>query len=420
MSAVIANLLREKAIVVTGMGSFSVAGDSVEALWKKAVAGRSLAAWRNFTNGNGNSCFAVCSAPAVDVSRPELRSVRKLDRSVQMAWLAANQALEEARLANVYAPERIGIMIGSSRGPLGKRIEFVRKNNGKITPSMVSDSAFGSLTGALAQSFKLRGPGASVSATCASAAVAIGLGAEQILLDRADAMLVGGTEAPLHPALLEQLRATGVMGFHEEAEQTCRPFDVARNGIVVGEGSAFFVLESARAAAARGVEALARLAGWSLTLDNCGRTGVDHEGSALVHTMRQALQLARFCPNDIDYINAHGTGTQLNDSAEAQAVKTLFGTEAKNVSCSSTKPITGHCLGATPALEAILSIEALRRQIIPPTANCSSQDPACDINVQVLTAQPAQLSAAMSNSLGFWGYHASLIFSNTISNPPTD
>ena len=276
---------------------------------------------------------------------------------------------------------------------------------------MASDSTFGSLSGALAQSFKIKGPGASISATCASAAVAIGLAAEQILLDRADAVLVGGAEAPLYPSLLEQLEATGVIGFHEEAELTCRPFHVARNGIVVGEGSAFLVLESAKAAAARGVEPLARLVGWALSLDNCGRTGVDHEGSALVETMRQALQLAKLCPNDIDHINAHGTGTRLNDSAEAQAVKALFGNGSKDIPCSSTKPITGHCLGATPALEAILSIEALRHQMIPPTANCSTQDPLCQINVQPLIAQPAKLSIVMSNSLGFWGYHASLIFS---------
>jgi len=411
MSSVIANLLSEKAIVVTGMGSFSSAGDSVETLWKGAIAGRSLAAWRNFANGTEKSCFAVCSAPELDASRPELRSVRKLDRSVQMAWVAANQAWEQAQLANVYPPERIGVMVGSSRGPLGKRIESMRKGMGKLAPSLASDSTFGSLTGALAQSFKLKGPGASISATCASAAVAIGLAAEQILLDRADAMLVGGTEAPLHPALLEQLQATGVIGFHKEAEQTCRPFDLTRNGIVVGEGSGFFVLESAAAAAARGVEVHARLAGWALTLDNCGRTGVDHQGSALVGTMQQALQLAKLSPNDIDYINAHGTGTKLNDSAEAQAVSTFFGSRAKNVPCSSTKPITGHCLSATPALEAILSVEALRHQIIPPTANCRSQDPLCEINVQPLTPQPAQISTVMSNSLGFWGYHTSLIFS---------
>jgi 3-oxoacyl-(acyl-carrier-protein) synthase len=350
MSSVITNLLRENPIVITGMGSFSSAGDSVEALWTGAVAGHGLADWQDFPNGGEKSRFAVCRAPELDDTRPELRSVRKLDRSVQIAWVAANQAWAQARMANVYPPERVGVMVGSSRGPLGKRIESMRKGTGRLQPSLASDSTFGSLTGALAQSFKLKGPGASISATCASGAVAIALGAEQILLNRAEAMLVGGTEAPLQPALLEQLQATGVIGFHEEAHRTCRPFDVTRNGIVLGEGSAFLVLESAQAAAARGVPALARLVGWALSLDNCGRTGVDHEGSALLQTMQQALELAQLRPNDIDYINAHGTGTKLNDSAEAQAVKTLFGNQKKNVPCSSTKPITGHCLGATPAL----------------------------------------------------------------------
>ncbi|PZR73497.1 MAG: hypothetical protein DLM52_10985 [Chthoniobacterales bacterium] len=281
-------------------------------------------------------------------------------------------------------------MIGSSRGPLGKRIESLRKDGRKLPPSIASDSTFGSLTGALAQSFKLEGPGASISATCASGAVAIALGAEQILLGHADAMLVGGTEAPLYPPLLEQLQATGVIGFNEDASQTCRPFDVNRNGTVVGEGSAFLVLESARAAQTRGVDTLARLVGWALTLDNCGRTGVSQEGSALRRTMEQALQLANLSSNDIDYINAHGTGTKLNDAGEANSIKALI--DGKEVSCSSTKPITGHCLGATPALEAILSVEALRRQVIPPTANCLSQDPLCAINVQPLAPRPAPLA----------------------------
>jgi len=408
---VIAKLLREKPIVVTGMGSFSAAGDSIDALWSQASAGRSLAAWRQFENGHGKLHFPVCSAPEIEISRPEMRPIRKLDRSVQMAWLAADQAWQQAGLTNGYSPERIGIMIGSSRGPLGKRIEFLRQSEGKVKPSMASDSTFGSLTGALAQSFKLKGPGASISATCASAAVAIGLGAEQILLDRADAMLVGGTEAPLESALLEQLEATGTMASHEYAECACRPFDVNRTGIVIGEGSGFFVLESAERAAARGAQPLAQLVGWALTIDNCGRTGVDQEGSALLLTMKNALQMAEFCPGDIDYINAHGTGTRLNDSAEANAVRFLLGARAENeVACTSTKPVTGHCLGATPALEAIVSVQAMRHQIIPPTANCASQDPACNINVQPLTPRPAKLSAVMSNSLGFWGYHASLVF----------
>ena len=319
--------------------------------------------------------------------------------------------MEQAKLTDVYSPERMGIMIGSSRGPLGKRIESLASGTGKVKPSSASDATFGSLTGALAQCFSIRGPGASISATCASAAVAIGLAAEQILLDRADAMLVGGTEAPLEPALLEQLQATGVIGFHEQAEETCRPFDVARNGIVVGEGSAFFVLESAAAAAARGAKSLAQLASWALTIDNCGRTGVNQEGSALLRTMKEALRVADLCPDDIDYINAHGVPGQDSMTRRRRMRWQLCFRESREKSPMHIHQAGDRSLSwTTPALEALVSVEALIHQIIPPTANCSSPDPACDIDVQPLVARPARLSAAMSNSLGFWGYHASLIF----------
>jgi 3-oxoacyl-(acyl-carrier-protein) synthase len=416
MNPVITTLLRENPIVVTGMGSFCAAGDSVGALWNAAIAGQSLAAWRDFDGENEHCRFAVCSASELDLSRPELHSVRKLDRCVQMAALAANQAWKQARLMNAYLPERIGIIVGSSRGPLGKRTEAItHSGTRRLSPSLAADCTFASLSGALAQSFKLKGPGATISATCASSAFAIGFAAEQILLGKADAMLVGGTEAPLQPALLEQLHSAGVFGFHEDAQLTCRPFDATRNGLVLGEGSGFLVLESAQAAATRGASVYARLAGWAMSLDNSGRTGIQEDGSGLLDVMNQALQTGGLCPHQIDYINAHGTGTKLNDAAEAQAVNKLLGNRATMVACSSTKPVTGHCLGATSALEAILSIEAIRQEKIPPTANCSQQDPLCPINVQPLVSKPAKVTTVMSNSLGFWGYHASLIFSSGTS-----
>lgn len=411
-TSILASLLRDNPIVVTGAGSFSAAGDSVDALWAAAIAGQSLAAWREFEVEAQRGRFAVCSAPELDVSLPALHPVRKMDRCVQMAWLAANQAWNQARLANAYSPERVGIVVGSSRGPLGKRSEsFGNPGRHKYPPTLGANSTFASISGALAQPFKLKGPGVTLSATCASAAFAIGLAAEQILLGKTDAMLVGGTEAPLQFAVLAQLQSSGVMGFHEEARRTCRPFDITRNGMVLGEGSAFLILESARTAAARRATAQARLAGWAFSLDDSGRAGIHEDGSGLLQVMQQALQIAGLGAEQIDYINAHGTGTKMNDAAEARAVKTLFGDRASIVPCSSTKPITGHCLGATPALEAVLCLEALRRQQTPPTANCLQPDPLCLINAQPLTAQPARLTNVMSNSLGFWGYHASLIFS---------
>jgi 3-oxoacyl-(acyl-carrier-protein) synthase len=202
-----------------------------------------------------------------------------------------------------------------------------------------------------------------------------------------------------------------VLGFHDEARQACRPFDATRNGTVAGEGSAFLILESARTAAARGVAPCARLSGWAFNSDDCGRAGVREDGSGLLQVMQQALRIAGLPAEEIDYINAHGTGTRMNDAGEARGVKALLGDRVTTVPCSSTKPVTGHCLGATPALEAVLCVEALRRQQIPPTANCLQPDPLCPINPLPMKAQPARLRNVMSNSLGFWGFHAALIFS---------
>lgn len=410
--SILTDLFRENPVVVTGMGSFGAAGAGVDALWAAALAGKSSAAWREFELEQQRERFAVCSAAELDGSRPELHPVRKLDRCVQMAWLAANEAWRQARLTEAYPPTRTGIMVGSSRGPLGKRSEsFGLTGHQKFPPALSANSTFASITGALAQPFKLRGPGATISATCASAAFAIGLAAEQILLGKADAMIAGGTEAPLNFAVLAQLQSSGVFGFHEDARQACRPFDATRNGIALGEGSAFLILESARTAAARGATALARFAGWAGCLDDSGRVGVHEDGSGLQQVMEQSLRVAGLGAGQIDYINAHGTGTKMNDQAEARAIKKLLGDRAAAIPCSSTKPVTGHCLGATPALEAVICIEALRRQKIPPTANCSQPDPLCPINAQPAAAPAAPLTHIMSNSLGFWGYHAALVFS---------
>jgi 3-oxoacyl-[acyl-carrier-protein] synthase II len=412
MSAtLLAKLLRDNPIVITGAGSFCAAGDCVDALWRAVIAGKSLARWQEYGQEDPRERFAVCSAPDPDVSHPEVHWVRKTDRCVQMAWLAANQAWNQAKLTGAYPSERVGVIVGSSRGPFNKRNEAqVPHGRRRYLPSLSANGTFASISGALAQSFKLKGPGTTISATCASSAFAIGLAAEQILLGKVDAMLAGGTESPLQHAILAQLQAAGVMASHEDASMACRPFDAGRNGLILGEGSGFLILESAHSAQARGAKPLARLAGWNISLDNSGRTGVDEGGAGLLQVMEQALELADYAPEQIDYINAHGTGTKMNDETEALAVTKLFGARAAVVPCSSTKPITGHCLGATSALEAVICLEALQRQMVPPTANCVQQDPLCNINVQPLTPATAKISTAMSNSLGFWGYHASLIF----------
>ncbi len=410
--AVLPQLLRATPIMVTGCGAISAAGATLDELWLRAVAGHSPAAIREFEIGRRQQPFAVCAAPQLDVTRPELHPVRRMDRSVQLGWVAANQALRAAGLDQARSDLTIGVMVGASRGPVSKLEEgFARVSSRRYPPSLSADCTFASLSGALAQALDLTGPSVTVSATCASGAFAIAFAAEQILLGKADAMLVGAAEAPLLPAVMAQLNAAGVVGSHAEAALTCRPFDVTRNGLCLGEGSGFLVLEPAPAARRRGATPLAQLAGWGLCVDDSGRAGVSASGSGLLDAASQALAAAGLTPAVIDHVNTHGTGTRLNDTVEARALRQLFGSRADTLPCTSTKPITGHCLGATPALEAVLVIEALRRQIVPPTANCHQPDPECPINMQPLKARPMELCHVMSNSLGFWGYHASLIFS---------
>ncbi|HWB02264.1 MAG TPA: beta-ketoacyl-[acyl-carrier-protein] synthase family protein [Verrucomicrobiales bacterium] len=407
----LAALLRAEPILVTGMGCVSAAGCSAEALWVAAEEGKSPAVWKEFEMEGGRGRYAVCEGPDLEATRTELQPVRKADRCVQLAWLAAGQAWRGAQLPGKEASPRVGIMVGSSRGPLGKISDsFAGAGRVRRSPTLAATSTFASVSGALAQGLGVEGPGSMISAACASGAFAIGLAAEQILLGRADVMLAGGVETPLHPAVLGQFSAAGILGSHEDARLACRPFDVTRNGLVPGEGSAFLVLETARSAERRGVRPLCRLAGWSLHTCRSGRAGVPKDGAGLVHVMRESMQLAGMTTRDIGWINAHGSATVQNDIAEARAVAEVFGGLAATVPCSSTKPVTGHCLGATPALEAVISVQSLVWQVVPPSANCHEQDAQCPLHLPRV-AMPARFKSVMSNSLGFWGYHASLVFS---------
>lgn len=406
------SLIEETPVVVTGYGVATAAGHSVAALWGTALNGPVPAVRREFVIGGQPRAFAVCAAPEIGLVEPRLPGFHRMDRSVQLAWVAATQACAAAGLNQAINPAAVGLFLGSSRGPVGKVEEgFVRVAGQRYPATLSASCTMASLSGALAQALKIHGPCFTLSATCASAAFAIGLAAEQILLGKASAMLAGGTEAPLAPALLAQLDAAGVVGSHTDPARSCRPFDLTRNGLCLGEGSAFLVLESAAAAARRGAVPVARLSGWGTWLDHSGRAGVGSAGAGLVAAAGQALELAGLKPDAVDYINAHGTGTRLNDAAEAQGVVALLGSRATVVPCTSTKPVTGHCLGATPAIEAVLCLEAIRHQMIPPTLNCAQPDPDCAINPEPAVARRAALTHVLSNSLGFWGYHAALIFS---------
>lgn len=390
------------------MGVLAAGRATPAGLFEATLSGRSPAQW--VTLPGLATPLAASVAPEPELTGSEFRHSRRLDRCARLGLAAARQAIAQAGvLANVDL-RNVGVMLGTSRGTLGRTLAAASDGDqGAVSPTAAADSTPSSVSGIVSQVFGFGGPNATVSATCASAAVAIGLGASTLLSGEADVMVVGGAEASLVPLLAGQLQAAGVLGWHEEQALTCRPFDVERNGLMVGEGAACVVLERRSSAERRGAPLLARLSGWASGIDAGGRTGVTNNGEGLVRVIGRALKVARLEPDEIGYVNAHGTGTRLNDAVEARALNRVFG-GTNNPPVSSTKPITGHCLGATAAIEAVITIEALRNRCVPPTANLTQLDSECDLDVIVGQPRTLTAGAALSNSLGFWGWQAALVF----------
>jgi 3-oxoacyl-[acyl-carrier-protein] synthase II len=407
-------MAREKTIVVTGMGVVAAAGDSPERLWQSVVRADSPAVSYADPAVPDSPMIPACVVAGPAEESLKRRRSHKMDRCVQLALEAAVQAHADAGLnTREIHPSALGIIAGTSRGPMRKwneAVELSRSGRRVLPPTLAASNTLDSLSGAISLALEAGGPCLTVSATCASAAHAIALAAQQITLGEADVMIAGGADAPLQDAVIRQILATGILGSHPDPRQACRPFDVTRNGTLIGDGAAFLVIESLESAERRGVPVRARLVGWAMCADATHRTSPRDDGAGLVRVMQRALSVAGLGPEDISYVNAHGTGTVLNDRTEALAMRRLLGDRLHHVACSSTKPVTGHCLGASAALEAVITVLALREQLAPPTPNCRNRDPECSLDIVTETARPIDMRVAMSNSLGFWGKNASLIF----------
>ena len=297
-----------------------------------------------------------------------------------------------------------------------KWVEAVRRLDAgrRMLPSLAAHSTVSCQSGAIAMEVGARGPSMTVSATCASAATAIASAAEQILLGKADIMLAGGADCGTDPLIIQQMAEAGVLGRHRnDPRLACRPFHRDRNGMTLGDGAGFLVLESAQSVAARGARPIGVLAGWGMVTGTGGRTAVEEDGSGLVRAMKEACAMAGCSREEIAYVNAHGTGTLLNDRGEMAAYERLFAGRKTPVAISSTKPVTGHCLGATGALEAICTMRALASAKAPATPGLDCPDPAVlAASHHFVRENPILITGdfAMSNASGFWSQHASLIF----------
>jgi len=334
---------------------------------------------------------------------------------MQFAVVAAEDAVAQAGLR--VSPEnsdRVGVIIGSGIGGMGTLVEQVdvlrekgpRRVSPFLVPMMLADSA----AGQVAINIGARGPNMAVLSACASSTQAIGEAGEVIRRGAADVMLCGGAEAGILRLAIAAFNVMGAISTDNDApERACRPFDATRNGFVMAEGAGVLVLESLEHAQARGARILGELVGYGASADAVHITAPAEDGAGAALAMRHALRSGGIAPEEIDYINAHGTSTPLNDVMETRAIKLVFGERARQIPISSTKAVTGHLLGSAGAVEAIICLKALEAGIIPPTINYATPDPDCDLDYVPNVARPARLRTVMSNSFGFGGHNATII-----------
>jgi beta-ketoacyl-acyl-carrier-protein synthase II len=403
-------------VVITGFGCVTPIGLSAKDAWDSCVNGRSGVGRITQFDTTGWPVLIGAELKGFDPANyMDAKEARRRDRFEQMAIAAAKEAMESSGLiVTEQNGGRIGSIIGTGVGgskALQDGAETVRTQGPrKISPFMVTMTMVNGAAGMVAIDFGLRGPAFSVSSACAAGADSVGVAASFIRSGRIDAALAGGTEAGLVSTGLAGFDRVGAVSHqNDDWSMAPAPFDKNRDGLVAGEGAAVLMLEELEHAKARGANILAELAGYGSTNDAFHVTAPQENGLGAVAAMRQALEEAGVNISEIDYINAHGTATQLNDATETKAIKAVFGERAYDTPISSTKSMTGHMIGATGALEVIFSTLAIRDNVMPPTIHYQTPDPACDLDYIPNTARVKKLDVVMSNAFGFGGHNAVLV-----------
>lgn len=405
-------------VVVTGMGCISPVGNNVKETWESILAGKSGAAMiTHFDASKHKTRFAAEVKDFDPVALFSTREARKMDRFTQFATAVAMEALEQSGLKIEESNrDRVGVVIGTGIGGIGtllEQVEVMRERGPErvspfLVPMMISDSA----PGMLAIRFGARGPNMALATACASGNNAIGEALEMIRRGAADVMIAGASEAALVPVAMAGMNVmTALSTRNEDPETASRPFDRDRDGFLMGEGAGMLILESLEHAQARGAPIFGEVSGYGTTDDAHHISAPAENGAGAAIAMKLAVQNANLGMSDIGYINAHGTSTPLNDKSETAAIKTVFGEQAYNIPVSSTKSMTGHLLGASGAIEAVFCLLAMREEILPPTINYHTPDPECDLDYVPNQPRKASPRHVMSNSFGFGGHNATLIFS---------
>jgi len=398
-------------VVVTGLGAVSALGIGVPAFWERITAGQSGVRRISAFDPTGYIAQAAAEVPGFNPDVHFEETERELlDRFTQFAIVATREACAQAGFdVAEHERDRVGVAIGSGMGGVVTQDEGYRKLYGKgmtrAHPFTIPRVMNNAPAAHISMRHRLQGPALSIATACAASAHAIGESSEMIRSGRADAMIAGGAEAPIVPGVVRCWEAMRVLApIADDPAQTCRPFSRNRLGMVLGEGAGIVILEAWERAAARGADVLAELAGYAATAD------AEHITQPGTHAPSRAIALALqqggLAPAEIDYVNAHGTATRLNDSTETTIIKKVFGDHARRLAVSSTKALHGHAMGASAALEFIATVMAIRHGVVPPTANYSEPDPECDLDYVPNEARAMPVRAAISNSFAFGGLNA--------------
>ena len=403
-------------VVVTGVGMITGLGHTTADTWAGMIEGRPGIRRITLFDPSGYDSQVAGEVQDFDPANyMDRKEARRADRVTQFGFVAAAEALKQAGYDPSENGAEMAVVIGTAIGGITTLMEeydtLLAKGPGRVSPFLMPMMLSDMTSGQLSIKLGAKGVNYALISACASGADSIGEAANIILRGDAEIALAGGTEAAITPICMAGFAAAKALTTNNgDPARASRPFDRMRDGFVMAEGAGLLVMESEEHALKRGATILAELAGYGATSDAFHITQPAEDGAGAVRAMRKALVAAGLQPDDIDYLNAHGTSTPMNDKLETLAIKKVFGEYAYELPVSSTKSMTGHLLGAAGAVEAGVCVMALQNQVIPPTANYETPDPDCDLDYVPNSARSAQLEAVMTNSLGFGGHNASLVF----------
>lgn len=404
-------------VVVTGLGLVTPVGLDVEETWDALVAGRSGSAPITQFDASDQAVRFACEVKGYDPEQfMDRKEARRADRFLHLVMGAAHQAVEQAGIESAVAgvpPERFGVIVGSGIGGLTtmetQHAKLLERGPSRVSPFFIPMFIGDMSAGMISMKYGAQGPNYATVSACASSAHAVGAAFRSIRTGETDVMITGGTEATVTPLCIAGFASMKALSERNESPETAsRPFDLTRDGFVLGEGAGIMVLEEMEHAVSRGATILGEIAGFGQSADAYHMTSPAPEGAGAQIAMRLAMKDADLEPEDVDYINAHGTSTPANDSTETAAIKAVLGDRAREIVVGSTKSMTGHTLGAAGALEAGFSLLACARGLIPPTINYSQPDPECDLDYGTGGPTKGPVRAALSNSFGFGGHNVSL------------